>query len=228
MNIQEQVQNSLNDIVLSGKIEELISSKIEKTIDDILSSSLREYSDFGKKLKEVVDSSLQINLDKVSALGYQKIVMDIVNEKLKQAVMDNISAPLEKVLSEIIAPFERRTYKISEIIEKYKEHEWDSSDDDDIEISFHIETSDWGNTSVSFDKNPDKERYNCKYQLNLNKGDNHIWMFNIKGYRPQTGDLRSASIHGAFDHFIFNLYASQCPIELDENSVETYWSREDY
>jgi len=228
MNIQEQVQSALNNIVSSGTIEEIISKKVEKTIEDILNDSLRSYSDFGKKLEEVIKQSLQIDLSKISTLGYQQIVVDIVKQKLQEATLNHIAEPIEKALNEVIAPFEKRTYKLSEIIQKYKEHEWDSSDDDEVEISFHVEYGRYGSVYIGFDKEENKERYSCAYQLSINKEDNVLWLFEIKGWKPQRGDLRAQSIHGSFDHFIFNLYASQCPIEIDESNVETYWSRYDY
>ena len=229
MNIQEQVQSALNNIVASGTIEEIISKKVEKTIEDILTDSLRSYSDFGKKLEEVIKQSLQIDLSKVSTLGYQQIVVDIVKQKLQEATLNHISEPIEKAINEVIAPFEKRTYKLSEIIEKYKEYEWDSSDDDEIEISFHVEESSYGSVHIGFDKEKGKRKYDCEYQLSVNDDkDKNIYSFEIKGWKPQRGDLRASSIHGSFDHFIFNLYASQCPVEIDENNVETYWSRYDY
>ena len=229
MNIQDQVQSALNNVVLSGKIEEIISKKIEKTIEDILDDSLKSYSDFGRQVKEVINNSLQIDLSKISALGYQQIVVDIVNQKLKEATLEHISKPIEDVLSKVIAPFEKRTYKLSEIIEKYKESEWDSSDDDEIEISFHVEESSYGSIHIGFDKEKVNRKYDCEYQLSVNDDkDKNIYSFEIKGWKPQQGDLRASSIHGTFDHFIFNLYASQSPIEIDENSVETYWTRNDY
>lgn len=228
MNIQDQVQSALNNVISSGKIEEIISKKIEKTIEDILDDSLRSYSDFGKQVKEVVNQSLQIDLSKISTLGYQQIIVDIVNQKLKEATLEHISKPIEDVLKEVIAPFEKRTYKLSEIIEKYKECEWDSSDDYQNEISFHVEYGDYGSIYIGFDKNKNKERYSCEYQFSIDKKDNAIWMFEINGWRPQNGGLRAQSIHGPFDHFIFNLYASKCPIEVDEDNVETNWTRYDY
>lgn len=227
MNIQEQVQSALNNVVSSGKIEEIISKKIEKTIEDILEDSLRSYSDFGKQVKEIINQSLQIDLSKINTLGYQQIVVDIVNQKLQEATLEHISKPIEAVLNEVIAPFEKRTYKLSEIIEKYKEHEWDSSDDDEVEISFHVEESSYRSIHIGFDKEKGKRKYDCEYQLSVNDDkDKNIYSFEIKGWKSQSGDLRASSIHGPFDHFIFNLYASQCPIEIDE--VETYWSRDDY
>ena len=226
MNIQEQVQVALNNIVESGKIEEIVAKNVEKTIESLLHESLREYSDFGRQLKEVVNTALKINLDNVSTLGYQQIVIDIVNEKLKTAMLESISKPITERLNEILAPFEKRTYKLSEIIEKYKECEWNEWDDEG-EISFHVELSDRGNIYVYFDKNQRREKRSCEYQLSIGK-DGILWMFEIKDYRPTKGDLRAGSIHGTFDHFIFNLYASQSSIEIDEDDVETYWSRCDY
>lgn len=90
MNIQEQVQSALNNIVESGTIEKIIAQKVEKAIEDILSDSLRSYSDFGKKLEEVVKQSLQIDLSKISTLGYQQIVVDIVKQKLQEAALTHI------------------------------------------------------------------------------------------------------------------------------------------
>jgi len=228
MNIHDQVQSALNNVVSSGKIEEIISKRIEKTIEDILEDSLKSYSDFGKQVKEVINNSLQIDLSKISTLGYQQIVVDIVNQKLKEATLEHISKPIEDVLSQVIAPFEKRTYKLSEIIAKYKEYEWESSDSDEIDISFHVEYGDYSSIYIGFDKEESKQRHSCEYQLYINKDDSLMWLFEIKGWKPQRGDLRSSPIHGDFDNLIFNLYASQCPIEIDENSVETCWSRYDY
>jgi len=228
MNIQDQVQLALNNIVESGKIQEIVAKNVEKTIESLFHDALREYSDFGKNLKEIVQSVLQIDLSTVSTLGYQQIVTDIVKQKLREATLEHISKPLEETLNQIIAPFEKRTYKLSEIIAKYRECEWDSSDDDEVEISFHVEYGNYGSIYIGFDKESSKERYSCEYQISIDKKDGHMWMFEIKGWKPQRGDLRASSMHGPFDHFIFNLYASQCPIELDEKDVETYWSRYDY
>lgn len=228
MNIQDQVQLALNNIVESGKIQEIVAKNVEKTIESLFHDALREYSDFGKNLKEIVQSALQIDLSTVSTLGYQQIVTDIVKQKLQEATLEHISQPLEETLSQIIAPFEKRTYKLSEIIAKYRECEWDSLDDDEVDISLHIEDSGYNSIYVHFDKESSKERYQCAYRFSIDKKDGHMWMFEIKGWSPKVGDLRASSIHGTFDHFIFNLYASKCPIELDESNVDTCWSRYDY
>lgn len=231
MNIETQIQKSLADILASGRVEEMISQKIEKTIDEILKDLLREYSDFGKQLKEAVSSALQINFEQISTLGYQQLVMDIINEKIKESVYSNIAEPIKERLDEVLSPFEKRTYKLSEIIEKYRECEFDSSDDDEMEISLHIEESNYGSVYISFDKEENKDRHRCEYQLSIKKdNDKYIWMFEIRGFRPNNGDLRAGSIHGIFDNFIFNLYASKCPIEIDEHQARDagHWSRYDY
>jgi len=233
MNLETQIQKSLSAILDSGKVEEMISQKIEKTIDEILKDLLREYSDFGKGLKDAVSSALQINFEKISTLGYQQIVMDIINEKIKESVHQNIAEPIKERLDKVLAPFEKRTYKLSEIIQKYREHNYDSSCDiDDVHISLHVEHSRYNSIYIGFDKEPNKYRYQCEYQISVNteKEGRNIWMFEIRGFRPKSGDLREGSLHGSFDHFIFNLYASQCPIEIDESDAEdaSYWSRYDY
>jgi len=136
MNIQDQVQIALNNIVESGKIEEIVAKNVEKTIESLLHDALREYSDFGKNLKEIVQSALKIDLSKISTLGYQQIVTDIVRQKLQEATLEHISKPLEETLNQIIAPFEKRTYKLSEIIDEYKKHEWDSMLNTEIMVLF--------------------------------------------------------------------------------------------
>ena len=53
-------------------------------------------------------------------------------------------------------------------------------------------------------------------------------MFDAKGYRNVSMDATKNSFHGSFETLLFNLYASQCPIELDEDDVNSDWSNEDY
>ena len=79
MNLEQTVQDQLNALVGSGKIEEIIQSNVESTVKSIIKDSLSEYSDFGKNLKNVIKEVMKVDVSKVSALSYQQIVVDQVN-----------------------------------------------------------------------------------------------------------------------------------------------------
>lgn len=226
MNLETAVQDQLNALVGSGKIEEIIQSNVENTVKSIIKDSLSEYSDFGKNLKNVIKEVMKVDVSKVSALMYQQIVIDQVNKSLEENLLTQIQQPLSAVLGKILAPFEQRTYKLSEMVEVFKDQERDG--DEDGYLTVLVEDGGYSAIYVGLDKEEDKQRYSCEYQFSIDKKTGVIWSFEAKGYRSVSMDVTKNSFHGAFEKMLFNLYASQCPIELDENHVNSSWDNEDY
>lgn len=219
MNLQETVQEQLNGLIDNGTIKEIIRKQLEKTVTDIISDSLRSYSDFGKELGEVIKGAMKINFDKISSFGYQKIVTDIVKEELQKKLLTDIQEPLIERLDDVLGGFSKGNYKLSNIVHDYMHQE---KRDDEGELSFYIEHSSYGYTHVAFDIESDKSRYDCEIQFDVNK-EGKIYSFQIGGYNKHQGNILKKSIHGSVETLIFNIYASQSTIEIDENACETEW-----
>ncbi|HEY1025316.1 MAG TPA: hypothetical protein VGE26_09150 [Sphingobacteriaceae bacterium] len=216
MNIQETVQNELNTIIEEGKVHAIIKAQLEKTIKGLFDEALREYSDFGKQIREVVQESLKIDLSKISTLGYQQIVTDIVREQLQKNALESIVEPVTEAISGILQPIEKRTYKLSEILEEFKRREIYESEG---ELTLCVEHSSYGSIHIGIDEKPGKNKYSCDVQFSIDAKDKKIYSFECG--RLGTRDLRAKSLGGGFNNFLFNLHASQCPIEVDEHACET-------
>lgn len=228
MNLQETVQKQINGLVEDGTIEKIVKEKVTKTLDDIIGDSLRSYSDFGKQLSEVVKNAMQISFEKVSVVGYQKIVTDIVREKLQEKMMHDVAAPIEEEISELFGDFEKKEYKLSELVQLYMQDHLPDYDDNYIEISLCVEVSDYGSIHIGFDKEKDKSWYNCEARFSISKKDGKIYSFEIGEYSKHRGDILKKSLHGAFDRLIFNIYASGSVVIVDENDCQTEFYHESY
>lgn len=227
MNLQETVQKQLNGLVEDGTIEKIVKEKVTKTLDDIIGDSLRSYSDFGKQLSEVVKNAMQISFEKVSVVGYQKIITDIVKRKLEEKMMSDISEPLGKEIDELFGDFEKKEYKLSELLQVYMQNNMPDDSDGYCEISFHVEESNYGSIHIGFDKKSDKTIYKCDVRFSLNK-EGKIYTFEVGEYSKHRGDILRESLHGEFDRLLFNIYASGSVIIVDENNCQTEYYHEGY
>lgn len=223
MNLEETVQGQLNGLIADGVVEKIIKDQLEATIKSIFNSSLREYSDFGKELEKVIKQSLQVDLSRVSTLKYQQIVTDIVSAQLKEHIASSIQEPINKRIKGILNPLEDRVYKLSEIVDAFKQSECDS--DSEGEITLLVEYSNYGSVHISIDKEADKSTYDCAYRFSMDKKECKIYHYVLEN-RDAGKSVLNKPINGSFDSLIFNLYASKTTIELDENKCETEWYRD--
>ncbi|MEE9159968.1 MAG: hypothetical protein V3U60_16485 [Gammaproteobacteria bacterium] len=56
--LEQAIVASFQKMADEGKIQAIIESKIEKTVDDVIDHALRSYSDFGKELTAAIEGSL--------------------------------------------------------------------------------------------------------------------------------------------------------------------------
>lgn len=95
----------LDHMAESGKIQELIDNQLNKTMTDVLSDSLRSYSDFGKQVKEKLEASLNDAIGGVSFPEYSKFITDQVvaatNEKLNAAASESLQEQLKDILEPV-------------------------------------------------------------------------------------------------------------------------------
>jgi|SRR6478735_4053318 len=222
MDIEVIVQDQLNKIITEGKLEAIVRAKVEKTLEEIIQDMVRSYSDFGKGLKEEITKAFKVDFGKISAVDYNHIVVSIIKEELDKNMVQFVKEPISEVLSNYLGPIEKKEWRLSEIIEKFKQEEIEDKSDGG-EISLFVEVSNYGSTHISFDKEEGKERYNCEYRMSINSKTGIPYSFSVGEYSLHRGDLRKASLHGAFDGFFFRLYAQQVKIIIDECDTEYYY-----
>jgi len=226
MELEKVVQEEFNKIVENGTVQKIIADNLEKTIKDIISNSVRSYSDFGKSLEAVVSKALDVDMSRLQLLEYNTIVTTIIREELDKSLYDNVREPIIDSIREITGVLEKKEYKLSEVIDLFIKDQQEEEDRSySGEITLDVEYSSYGYKHINFDKDPDRSRYNCAYQIDVDsKGQ--IYSFKAGKYIPTTSssDLRKESRHGSsFDTFIFKLWANKCVLIVDEDDCQTDW-----
>jgi hypothetical protein len=218
MDIKQAVNEQFNKLIEEGKLESIIQQKLEKLIDELLADSLRSYSDFGKKLSAKLKEALNVDFSRLNLVDYNHVVLSVVKESLDNRFEDSIKKPIADQISDYFGKLEKKEWKLSEIIDEFKK-ETEFYDDED-EITLVVDKTRYYSTHIYIDKEGHKKKYDCEYQLSLNTKTGVPYSFQAGKYNPHKGDLRSSSLHGAFEKFLFRLYAQQATIIINEDECD--------
>lgn len=219
MEIEKAVQEKFLEIVASGKIEKMISDALEKSISGIVTDCLREYSDFGKTVKENVVKALGLGNMELDFPSYNQLICNHIIEIVNKQIITTSKTQIEKNLKKFFKPLEKSEYKISEIVEEFKKSVFDESDGV-REITFIEEKSNYGYTHFFIDKDSDKEKYKCDIQIDI---DEEGIIYNSKIDGTDAERIKLKPLYG-FDSFVFQLYSAKIKIINDINYVDTIYS----
>jgi hypothetical protein len=218
--LQKLVADSFSKIVLSGVIEQSIEKKLTETINSSIESELREYSDFGKAIKEQVKKSLQVDLSAMNLPSYGDMVLNIVRKTVKAATDASIAKHVEETLSQIFeAPPDEIT--VSKIVADFIEYSRnDGGCDCDVQekISLHIENSRYGVRWVSMDKDANKSEYQCAYRFGVDNKDGKII-----GLRIDEKEVENRLFVGKFYSFernLFQMYTCGTKVVIDAEAYD--------
>lgn len=227
MDIQLAVQQELNTLIESGQVATMIQNQLAKTIASVLNDSLRDYSDFGKKLKDEISKSLDIDLSKLNMLDYNSIVANIIKEQLDATIYTQATESINTAIKGYLGTLDKKEWKLSEIVAKLIDMIKEDGSDGEIDLKVH--ESDYGSIFIGIDKEKERRssRHDSEFQLSLDKKTGRVYSFQAGKYKPTRGDWRESPVHGSFDEFLFKLYAMECTVIVDEDNCETSWSAYD-
>lgn len=210
--LEEAIVNSFRKMRENGTIEKIIEAKLEKTVSEIFDEVLRSYSDFGKKLKETVETTLKVDFSQLGFDGYNDIVLKIIQRKMDSAIGLVVRAKLEEGLDDLFKtpPTE---IKLSELVNQMKGDEFDERE----ECTCIVKHRDRGYGRVYLDECPNKNYDECKYEIAFDdKGT--VYQISIDGYK-QKEKLFVGPFFG-FERTLFQLYAAKTKLIVDEDAVE--------
>lgn len=226
MDLNKLVNENLAKLEANGAVENIITDRLKKTIESIVDDLFSSYSDFGKNLKIEVQSALNVNLKELKLAGYNVMVLNAVKEKLDEVLhiqgVEKIKDSLEQMLSDI-----KEEYQLSELINEMKEKANEYGDYDEREISFHIDPDRNILTFIYFDEEADKEKYECKYRIWVDKSGT-VCGVEIKEQKFDNR-LIMGGLHG-FEQTLFKVYSMHPKLIIDEEhvNIEYGYSEGDY
>jgi hypothetical protein len=214
--IQAAVSKMDND----GKIEKIITECVEKTVKGSIEEALREYSDFGKAVKEKVKNVFKFDLNFLSLPGYNETIAQILKAKLSEAVNIRGAAQISEQIGNILndVPTE---IKLSELVEKFKEDCQDHSNHGD-KITCEIQKISGSNDGV-ITLAPHRDQSYCRASISLqyDGDDGHVYSFRI-GSEDYSKKIFANARYG-FQKLLFGLYACRAKLVIDESEVDEYF-----
>lgn len=213
------IHAAIDNLVESGKLDELVTDKIERTVADIIDQSLRSYSDFGKALTKYVGDNLNVNFDMLDIEGYNEFILKIIQKQLDGRLMDESAKRVAEDLETLLGhpPGE---ISLSGLIETFKKKIMDDEFHDEehelTDISWHWRDDGGGFSYASWDADPGKPYHACAYQIGFHHGAAFSWRINEQ-------DPKSRLFMGPlydFDRRLFQIYAAGTPIILDHTDVD--------
>ncbi len=228
MDLNKMMNESLIKIESEGKIQEMIDTQIERTIQSAVENFFGSYSTFSKKLKKQLEEHIQINLECLDIPSYNELINQAIKEKLDDQIATEGVARLNETIGSLLSAA-KTEYKLSELVEELAE-EVDKEEigyDDMYEMSMHIDDSFSLSTIIALDYQPDKSEYECKYRFWVDKKTGKISNISVQekrsGRRREVHEFDARAImrglHG-LEETLFKMYAKGSKVIIDEDHVD--------
>ena len=201
----------------TGAIQQIIEKEIERTVGDILHSSLNSYSGFGKQLEKVINDSLNVDMEQLGITGYNYTILNIIKSKLDSSIEVIGRAQIEKDLEELLQ-CPPKEIKLSQLVEQLKNN-YDEIHDECTCIVSTSTPDGWGR--IYLHKQSSVNRRDCEYVLAYT-ADGEIYNISIDGRDPSKR-IFCGPFYG-FERTLFQMYAAKTRLIIDEDEVNIYYN----
>lgn len=215
--IQKIAEEKLQLIISNGTIEKLIEDKITETCKSIIDNLLRDYSEFGKQLKEVLSNKLQVNLNTINLGTYSGMIVHVIEESMI-GILETHKEKAKKTIQDILQVPEKTEWKLSEIVAMYRENLYEHP-----EVCIEVEEPSYSSRWIRIGEKKKTDRYSSQsqnYELKMildekTKKISNVW------YNDDLIDPRKERVYkNSMEAFLMNLWAYNCTIELDIDEAE--------
>ncbi len=226
MDIVKLIADKTAEFASNGKIEEIVEKHLTSCLNKIVEDSFTWSGEGKKAIETALKDKLSLPLSKINLSQYQLIIGKIVEDQINNTAIESAKEKIQESIKEITGHLDKKEFKLSEIIHKYIES-IDTSyhggmEDQYGEISLHVKDNDGDFVWVRFDKECDKENYQCENSLHLYKGKLSGVTLDEKPFSPF-----ESRAFDSFEKFMFSLYSNNVSIIVDEDQIEKEYCRED-
>lgn len=231
IDLNKIVNDTLVKLEKEQFVETVVKKRLEKTITEIVDDTFREWSDFGKNLKEYIRENLNVNLESLGLEGYNSLALAAIKEELDKCItiqgIEKIKETTKEILSDV-----KPEYTLSEIIECLKgaslKEEYEYGEGDSIALIINGEEDGYKHIYLSEEEPYGKSKYNYDYQIDINR-EGKPYSIKLKGKEIDKNKILGG-LYG-LDKLLFKIYASGSKIILDQGlDVDDYdiYFRSDY
>ena len=221
MDLEKIIHKTLEDFKEEKLLEKIIRKRLESTLEEVVKDSLQSYSGFGRKLKDHIQKEMVVNLNNLTLPEFNTLLLNWVKEIVQGNVNEVAKAQIEKSLKKFLVPIEKKTWPLTDIIEKFKAGVNEDDQRHGSEISFHCEEASLSSTNafhIYFDEEPDQEKYQCDHNIYIADGK----LYSVRSGRGDILKSKFKEFYG-FDSFLFQLYSADVTIVVDAEDVDTHF-----
>lgn len=228
--IETAVHAATANLIASGLIEKKIEETLAKTIESAIAEHLREYSDFGKKIKEKVSEALAVDFDRLTLPTYGASIVALIEQIVKQRADESIATSIKDRLDDMLAN-PPRLIKLSELVANYVKSVKDEYDRRDADSATCIVHRDPDRLSETFcmvhlapNRVPTHDRYACPVAIHLMRVEKtdewKVIGIRISG-KDASKDPMFALGCDAYERSLYAMYAVGSHVIVDEDAVDT-------
>jgi hypothetical protein len=215
---EQAVAAAVSNMVASGKLTEIIEGKVAKTVDDIVGDALRQYSDFGKGLKDAVVKAVAFDAEELGLAGYNQIVLEIVRRKINGSIFEAGAKQIEADMEKLLAADSAAEITITKLYQDLAEFARDCNGCEKHQRpTMHIGENSYGYRHVYMDGKPNQEKYGCAFSMMVG-GNGKVTNLRLCG-RDAGKTLFVGSLN-AFEETLFRLYVAKATIIVDIEDVD--------
>lgn len=237
MELEVKIQEKIQSLIDEGTVDKMIEDAAKKSLGKIVEEVFSQWGDFYKELKETVSEKLQINIKEIELPIYGQMVKSIVENELNTQLSETTKKKIISQVDSITGKPEKQQWKLSEIIEKYRDETNKYNDDNEQkDVVFDVEESGshrWvrvgekeeGSSYISsIYSSSNKQSYDMRMLLDVKTGEIHgVW------YDNKTMDPRKGKTHShTFEGFMMKLWANECVLEIDQDEAEYIATKSKY
>ena len=213
--LKQAVSNAFDKIVASGTIEQAIEKRLTETITNAVNDQLRDYSDFGKAIKEQVSKAIAVDLADAGLPTYGHLVTEIIRRRVDASMQGQFAAQLEKDIAALLAPAPAEI-TLEALIEEFIKAYEDGREGE--RFTLLIENEGRGFQYVYLGKNERTDKYSCDYRIGVHNGEVYTLNFGRQDVQKSLfiGPL------GGFGKLLFQLFTAKSkltiPADVDTHS----------
>lgn len=220
--LEDLILKSFAAMQASGAIEKIVTEQITKTVQEILSNSLRSSSQFGKDLEAAVKEGLKVDFRDIGFAGYNQIILKIVKDKLDASVHRHANEAFAEQLAALLQD-PPKEIKLSELFSEFKTRVREDASREDIEITCEVKTSRGscaGYKSIEFHQEKDSTYSGKTWSVSVTK-DGEVYSIST----PYHGDITKRVYlgnHYGFEQRLFQLWAAKSKLIVDLDEGENH------
>lgn len=226
MDLVKLISDKVQEIADNGTIDKIITKHTTKCVDNIVDDIFSWDGEGQKAIEKALKQKLNLPLDKINVSRYSLAINKTVEETLNSTALNVATEQIKETVKNVTGFLDKKEFLLSDIISRYiksldKSYEGDMEDEYG-ELSFHV-NKDGNFIHIYFDKESDKEYYECKNEIGLYKDKIFTAKVDNTTFSPHL-----ITPMDDFEKYLFQLYANNVTVIVDEDEIELDYYREDY